>query len=375
MKFRSLAFVSVPFAVLFGLGCEAGGGATSTAAGGSASVSTSDGSTVASSSVVVGSTAVGSTSNGFSTGSDSSSGIGGNSCTSTSVQTEPVPLDMIILLDESGSMSGSKWDTATAAIKSFVTDPASDGIGVGIKFFPVNGSPDCNFADYAMLDVDIGVLPGNTMYLVNAINAETVQGGTPTFGALKGVLSRATQYQDLYADHKVIVVLASDGDPNGCETSDIDDIAALAQSAYNYNGVQTYVIAMAGATVANLDKIAQKGGTVEAYDVTGSITQFSTKMAEIRATALPCEFIIPPPPAGEMLDPKLVNVNYTPGSGVVQGLPKADNQMDCGAGPGWYYDNEMNPTKILLCPASCNLVKSDTNAKVDVAFGCSTIPN
>lgn len=374
MNSRRLGLSILPLGLLWALGCEAGGGGT-TAAGGSASVSTStDAATTASSTADVGST-VASTSNGFSTGTQGSSGVGGNSCTSTSVQTEPVPLDMIILLDESGSMSGNKWDTATAAVKSFVTDPASDGIGVGIKFFPVNGSPDCNVADYAMLDVDIGVLPGNTTYLVNAINNETVQGGTPMWGALKGVLQRATQYQDLYPDHKVIVVLASDGDPGGCQTSDIDDIADLAQAARNYNGVQTYVIAMQGATLANLDKIAAKGGTIEAYDVTGSIAQFSTKMAEIRATALPCEFIIPEPPVGEMLDPKLVNVNYKPGTGAVQALPKADNQADCGAGAGWYYDNEMNPTKILLCPASCNLVKSNTNATVDVAFGCSSIPN
>lgn len=329
-------------------------------------------------------TVAASTSNGFSTGTEMTSGVGGNgSCTSTSVQTEPVPLDMIVLLDESGSMGGTKWDTVTAALKAFVTDPANDGIGVGIQYFPVDSGPDCNFADYANLAVDIAALPGNSTLLVNSINAEFVTGSTPTYGALKGVLSKATQYQDLFTDHKVIVVFASDGEPNGCDgalpaggTPNIDDIADLAKSAFNYNGVQTYVIAMQGATVANLDKIAVKGGTVAAYDVTGSVAQFSTKMQEIRATALPCEFIIPPPPMGEMLDPKLVNVNYTPGgSGMKQPLPKADNIQDCGVGPGWYYDNEMNPTKILLCPGSCNTVKSDSSAKVDVAFGCSTIPN
>lgn len=384
MKSRRLGLAALPLGLFAAMGCEAGGGNTTGAVGGSASASTVQGSTSQASTADVGSTtdAV-SSSNGFSSGSEMSSGIGGNSCTSSSVETEPVPLDIIILLDESGSMGGAKWDTVTAALKSFVTDPMNDGIGVGIRYFPVDTGPDCNFTDYAQLDVDVAPLPGNSTLLVNSINAEFVTGGTPTYGALRGVLTKATAYQDLFPDHKVIVVFASDGDPNGCSaalpsggTPDIDDIADLAQSALNYNGVQTYVIAMQGATIGNLDKIAAKGGTVEAYDVTGSVAQFSSKMQEIRATALPCEFVIPPPPMGEMLDPKLVNVNYTPGGTMTkQGVPKADNLADCGTGKGWYYDNEMNPTKVILCPASCNIVKSDTGAKVDVAFGCSTIPN
>ncbi len=321
------------------------------------------------------------TSSGFGGASSTTTGQGGG-CAATTAQAELIPLDIIIVLDESGSMSGTKWTTVTGALKDFVTDPLSTGISVGLLYFPNFQTDDCVVTDYTSLDVDIGELPSNSTLLVNSINSHAPHGSTPTYGALKGALIKATAYQDLNPTHKVIVVLASDGDPGGCYSSanpdwdDIPTIAAQAAGAYSYNGVQTYTIAMDGATVASLDEIAAAGGTVEAYDVTASVTAFSEKMAEIRSNALGCNIAIPPPPDGQSFEPTLVNVKYTPmGSGTPTDIPKADNLADCGNGSGWYYDNDAAPTKIILCPATCDTVQADAEAKVDVAFGCTTIPN
>jgi hypothetical protein len=61
-----------------------------------------------------------------------------------SVQTaQPVPLDLEFLLDTSGSMSDlaapgqSKWNALATALAAFVRAPASAGIGVGVRYFPV----------------------------------------------------------------------------------------------------------------------------------------------------------------------------------------------------------------------------------------------
>lgn len=307
---------------------------------------------------------------------------GDNTCVAEEAIADPVQLDIVILLDRSGSMSGQKWDGSVAALKTFVNDPASAGIAVGIVYFPIEAAPDnndCNYFHYQTLDVDVAPLPGNAPSLVTSLDAQDPLGGdTPTYGGLKGALFTATALQDANPDHKVILVLASDGDPNSCpgNQNDIPVIAALAQSALNYNGVQTYVIAISGSTVANLDQIAAAGGTGLAYDVTANVQQFSQKMAEIRAAAIGCEIIIPPPPQGETLDPDYVNVTYTPGGmGNPQKIPKADNLGDCGAGPGWYYDNPAEPTKIIFCPASCQIIQADLEAKVSVGFGCKSDPN
>ncbi len=367
MTHRSSLLVSLAPAGLLAasslLGCSAGSTGNAGGAGGASTTSDTT-------------SAVASTAQGFN-GSATSTGDGSGgapTCVAQTATTQLVPLDMLIVLDESGSMSGTKWDTVTQALKDFINDPASAGISVGFVYFPNLNANDCNPLDYSVLNAGFGTLPGAAQSLIDSINGESPQGGTPTWGALKGSLQRAVAYQDLHTDHKVVVIFASDGDPTSCSITDIPTIAALSQQAYNYNGVQTFAIAMPGATLANLNAIAAAGGTTQAYDVTSNPQQFSQKMQDIRSQALPCQFVIPPPPDGKMLDPKLVNVEYTPsGMGSPSNIPKVATFNACGTGAGWYYDNDAAPTKILLCPASCNLVKADSQAKVDVAFGCKTI--
>ncbi|MGK3990395.1 vWA domain-containing protein [Sorangium sp. So ce136] len=296
----------------------------------------------------------------------------GASCAQTSAEATLLPLDMLILLDRSGSMLGSKWSGVTSAISTFVNDSASAGMNVGLTYFPMgtNGQNDCDHTTYDELAVAIEELPLNTPELSASIQRTAPGGGTPMRPALQGVLANATAYKDANPSHKVIVVLATDGDPSGCASNTVADTAEIAQRALNYNGVQTYVIAVEGSTLSNLDQIAAAGGTTRAFDVTADVAAFSTKMAEIRASALPCELLIPEPPEGATLDKSRVAVKLAPGSSGALEIPKADDESDCGAGPGWYYDDEQLPTKIILCPASCAAIQGEVHTGLNVLFGC-----
>ncbi|HSN97634.1 MAG TPA: vWA domain-containing protein [Candidatus Nanopelagicales bacterium] len=325
---------------------------------------------------------------GSSTESTGALNIGGNNqgqggsnldpdaaCASSSATVELQPLDIIVLLDRSGSMSGSRWTGAVQALTTFINDPASTGISVGLLYFPavnLNGLDDCDKTLYDDLIVPIGELPMNAPALVSSLNMTSPGGLTPMYGAIEGTLFAATAYQDANPTHKVIVVFASDGDPGGCSAAQ-DQIPAIAQlcaSALNYNGVQTYVIAMQGATVSNLNQLAAAGGTGQAYDVTADIALFSEKMAEIRANELSCEFPLPDPPEGEELDINKVSIKFTDGSGMQVEIPRATDLNDCGIGAGWYYDNNLTPTKIQLCPFSCSTVQDELSAELGVFFGC-----
>ncbi|MFT3771622.1 MAG: VWA domain-containing protein [Minicystis sp.] len=321
------------------------------------------------------------TSSGDGVGGHVNVGDGGpiddGACASTSVTTQHVQLDMVILVDRSGSMSGAKWMGTTSALTKFFNDPASIGISAGILYMPNPKASTCFVTDYDYLTVPIDVLPKNAFALTNSMPADATGSGTPTYGALKGALLVAAAHQDAHPTHKVVVVLATDGDPDplACQGNNtIDAISSLAKNALNYNGVRTFVIAAYGATVASLSQIAAAGGTTEAYDVTTDINQFFSKIAEIRQASIGCDFELPPPPNNQQLDPDKVNFSYTPkGVGMPIVLPRANDIADCNGKPGWYYDNNLAPTKITLCPASCSTVQADQFAKVEVLFGCKSL--
>ncbi|MEP7052346.1 MAG: vWA domain-containing protein [Pseudomonadota bacterium] len=68
----------------------------------------------------------------------------GDTCKAHVSSAEPIPLDMYIMLDTSGSMKDqtsartSKWAAVKAALKSFLEDQSSAGLGVGLQFFPLD---------------------------------------------------------------------------------------------------------------------------------------------------------------------------------------------------------------------------------------------
>ena len=70
-------------------------------------------------------------------------------CANETKKATPLPLDLILMLDTSGSMAVqvaqgvSKYKAVSNALASFVNDPSSAGIGIGLQFFPLqeNGTP------------------------------------------------------------------------------------------------------------------------------------------------------------------------------------------------------------------------------------------
>lgn len=88
-----------------------------------------------------------------------------------------------------------------------------------------------------------------------------------------------------------------------------------------------------------------------------------------------CELALPTPSKGT-LDPGKVNVRITDSTGTTD-LYKVASAAACGAGGGWYYDSESAPTKVVLCPSSCQAVEqagvTTGNAKIEVLFGCVTL--
>jgi hypothetical protein len=97
--------------------------------------------------------------------------------------------------------------------------------------------------------------------------------------------------------------------------------------------------------------------------------------AVIASAKLSCELVIPPPSMGT-LDPAKVNVAIQSGGNQVY-LPGVTDAAACGPAGGWYYDDPVTPTKVTLCPASCDAAQASVGpgkpGHIEVLFGCATV--
>jgi hypothetical protein len=124
--------------------------------------------------------------------------------------------------------------------------------------------------------------------------------------------------------------------------------------------------------------LIQKTGGVRAKICDGASAWgpfFDAVAQAVTETAkLDCDLTIPPPSDGT-IDPTKVNVRIQSPSGTTT-LGKVAGAASCGASGGWYYDDDQNPTQVLLCPASCDEADQQVSAQggsIAIVFGCRTI--
>lgn len=322
------------------------------------------------------------------------------------------PVSMFVMFDRSMSMIRAepdpvtmmnRWEMVLGVLKSFFADPGAEGLGVALRFFPddrpVIGciEVDCNPAACAVPLVDIGTLTAapapedqHEAALVDAVEASTprlppagemARGGTPTSVALDGALTWAAAHQALHVEGRTVVLFVTDGQPAGCDQR-IAAITAIAESARRASGVATYAVGLTDAMGEGLKRddmnaLAVAGGTERAFFIQDGPTaaeELLATLSEIRGLALPCDFPMPEATSsGLEIDPRLVNVTYTSGDGTETQFTKVPGAGDCGASRSWYYDDEDNPTRVVLCPSACDTVSTDTRASFEILVGCAPV--
>lgn len=314
-------------------------------------------------------------------------------CASSTSTAEKVPLDVFVMLDRSGSMKettstgGTKWDEVKTAFKTFMADPSSSGLGMGLGYFGKtgflsDGKSSCTVSEYEKPDVAIALLPG----IASSINASLLLAkpftDTPTGPALQGALGYARKFRTANAGHVVSVVLATDGMPTACSPTDIPGIAALAAAARG-EGINTYVIGVLSSEDitkggdANLHQISKSGNGTDAFVIDsskGDVTKsFMEALAKIRGVRVPCEYLLP---SGAGADYAKVNVIATRGGTSVT-VPYVASASGCDpVNGGWYYDvapEKGKPKKILTCEATCKSFSIDVSTRVDIQVGCATV--
>lgn len=324
-------------------------------------------------------------------------------CQGETYEGKRVPVDMYFLVDSSASMAepvsgGTKWQVVSDALISFLNGaPNVDG-AVGIGYFPTGGvsacmmgQPGCFCRPYTTIcasntggsctpaDYKPAAplsLPANAAVVVGDLRRHQLSGGTPTRPALEGTIPYLEQWATSHPEREVVLVLATDGEPTGCDRNQPQDIADIAAKGWNGpHAIRTFVIGV-GASLGALDVVAQAGGTGRAVlvDTSGNLgAQFSEALEKIRnESTVDCDFAIPTTANGTPVDTSKVNVRSA-AAGAAPTLVTQTFMSDpanCGADGGWYYDNPTSPTKIQLCDSTCSDLQSGS---VQIEYGCDTV--
>jgi Mg-chelatase subunit ChlD len=338
---------------------------------------------------------------------------------------ERAPVDLLLLVDTSSSMgerSGTqtKWDKARDSLRAFVSDPASAGLGVGMMFFPTSGADarqacqqasDCTSVSPAMPttgspcllgvcqsfddgcrvdhfgkpDVDVGDLPAQAGAITTALALRAPNGATPMVLAVDSAFAALRARQIAFPNRRQALVLSTDGLPSGCgltqSVAAVVDRISGAQAATP--AIPTYVVGVFTPEEINmaqptLQMFAQRGGTGMPFLLsTGDDLnqKLLAALQKIRGLVVACEYTIPAPSMGA-LDFGKVNVRTT-SQGTTAELAYVTSADKCSADKGgWYYDHlpasGMPPSRVIICPASCTRLSSDSGAQVELVFGCAT---
>jgi hypothetical protein len=360
-------------------------------------------------------------------------------CASRNVEVEPerMPVDIIWLVDNSNSMKPAR-DEVRAGLNAFAAQIAASDIdyrvillslrGTGaleVCIPPPLGGPDC--ADgprFFQVDVDIkssqpieqflgtlaqsvGYTEGTsigsapwrqllregatkTIVVVTDDNARTCErphsggrcnlsggavpltetsledypGGvhpfTNTRGLGPGILTAT--YGDLFAGYTFDAIYGWGSETDPDETCSYPSGDQPDSSGPTY----TTLVARTGGVRAQICDGADAWGPF--FD--------SVASAVVRNSRIACEVELPEPPDGSLLNPRRVNVVIRGESGSTT-IPYTSSSDACDeTRGGWYYDDAVNPTRVILCPTSCDFAREetkDTSGAFDVVFGCQSI--
>jgi hypothetical protein len=403
MRARTLPCAGIVVAAVW-FGCSAGDGGAAGSGGSSGTTPGTGGSSGSAGSA--GSTSTGGSAGG---GGDSGSGTGGTSnggsgpsdasipdvqfyydgpqgsggvsqdsaCAETTVQgtLEVAPADIIFAVDTSGSMdTEAQW--TQQQMPNLVNTITASGIDVHLILIassdmcvpPPLGSGACGGADTK--------LP-NYLHVVQGVGSND---------ALNKIISTFPQWQSMLRANSVksfVVVSdddATDGPYNsaGAFTTGVNGLnPALIQPGWKFHGI----VASAGpVSSACLFLSAAEGKVYKALiNQTGGVfgdlcqqnfgpvfNQLATSV--VNSAPLGCEIPMPTTDAG-IVNPSQVKLELTLPPNPPQLLQNVGSQAGCGGG-GWYYDNPGAPTKLILCPETCNVANSVANPKVNVLLGC-----
>lgn len=340
--------------------------------------------------------------------------VGLNQCGVMKLEAMPVPVNLLLVIDKSGSMTDKpegfgldKWAAMKEALGAALSG-APPTVRFGLLLYPnavaqtipldCDGDLCCAVPD-ASDAVRVSVGPDQVGPIGDALSNASPGGGTPTAAALARALSYFTEGEGLTLEGGRYVLLATDGGPNcndqlSCDADQctpnldgaeqcqganccagagefcLDDGGVTEQiEALRAAGIATFVVGIPGTEsyTQYLDAFARAGGVPRqgaehdyyAVSAASGVSGLTSVLKTITTELLhSCEIELAQPPA----QISLVNV-----------------AVDCevlhkdGQESGWDFDDINAPTRVVIRGAACDDLQASGARRIDIVYGCTTI--
>ncbi len=199
----------------------------------------------------------------------------------------------------------------------------------------------------------------NYQQVKDLIDSQGPSGNTPTPGAIDQTVVNF-QANPAPMGSPPIIVLATDGLPNGCSGGDTQTETITAAANAHTAGVRTFVLGIAGLqesflqSVANAGQGIGAGATPAKYYTANSPTELQQAFQQIIGGVVSCELSI-----NGTVDPEAAKT----GSVTLNG-------QQLTHGTDW---TVVNGTTIRLIGGACDRLKSTTNPQVNASFNCGAV--
>jgi hypothetical protein len=315
-------------------------------------------------------------------------------------QAKALPVDLLIVADRSRTMNcplevpgqacdddgghppteKSRWTAQREAIIQFAsTSMSSGGPGIMLGVTPLLSNGDanvliCEGAEYAF---PLLREPSDAIQISAALRAQTVGGGA-VFGPVLGGSSKVLRWHGNTAgkNHQVTIVMMADTPAMGsCNNDSVAHAADMAALEFGLSPpIRTSVIAI-GPGLDDLDAVAAAGGTLRAHSIdTSGATVIEDIKAGLTRAAYPCDYGLPTNLPD--INPARTHLQWRiPSRNAVYELSRVNQAADCSEDrPAWFYDSSTAPTRVSLCPSTCERMRAAPDSEVDYLPGCGPTP-
>lgn len=301
-------------------------------------------------------------------------------CQSFRVPPEPVPLEMLAILDRSFSMGQgepeSRYQAALAAMLRFVERSGLTQLAWGVQLVPPVVHAPCAEQSYSEPWVPLAPAPAVSSELKRRLGKVGPSGASsPLLPAVRGSLAYLQARRQKMPESQSALILFTDGLPNGCGSTVEKVREEIARAQESDPPLRTYVFALEEESLPEQLRVwAQAGGSEDVIFIRPGpegVAELTESLAEIRREETACEYWFSPPAFKRVLVDSVRLLVHSEAEDELA-LPRFSHPVHCGEGrQGYTLAEEGSVFRLSLCPASCEWMRSSPKEHdLQVEVGC-----